>query len=349
MSPQELRGKKPERKTKMQPPLPGETTAILPDLHWVRMPLPFPPHHVNCWLLRDGDGWLLIDTSARVEGTLAWWDSIFENVLEGRPVTRMLATHFHYDHVGLAGYMCERWQAPLLMSRTEYFLSRLLLAEDPESLREQQLELGRKAGAPESYLRYLENRSALYRTEVTPLPPSFQRLRAGDSLRIGGRDWRVRIGQGHAPEMVCLYCAELGVLIGADQILPRISPYIGVMSWEMEGDPLSDFLASNHSFLDLPEDTLVLPSHGDPFTGLHTRIAWLEDHHAERLATLSAALETPLTAYDASRVLFPRVMENSQISFVLGEGMAHLHRLMATGEVVREEGADGLPRYRRAG
>ena len=134
----------------MQPPLPGETTAILPDLHWVRMPLPFPPHHVNCWLLRDGDGWLLIDTSARVEGTLEWWDSAFAQALQGRPVTRMLVTHFHYDHVGLAGHMCERWQAPLLMSRTEYFLARLLLAEDPEAIRQQQLLMGRKAGAPAS-------------------------------------------------------------------------------------------------------------------------------------------------------------------------------------------------------
>jgi glyoxylase-like metal-dependent hydrolase (beta-lactamase superfamily II) len=330
----------------MQPPLPGETTAILPDLHWVRMPLPFPPHHVNCWLLRDGDGWLLIDAGARVAGAQALWDSIFASTLGGAPVTRMLATHFHYDHVGLAGWMCDRWQAPLVMSRTEYLLSRMLLAEDPQTLKRQQQDLGRRAGAPDSYLEYLENRQPLFRTEVTPLPPSFQRLRAGDALRIGGRDWLVRIGQGHAPEMVCLYCAELGVLVGADQILPRISPYIGVMSWEVDGDPLADFLTSNHSFLDLPEDTLVLPSHGDPFTGLHSRIAWLDEHHAERLGTLAQALATPMTAYEASRVLFPRVMEDNQISFVLGEGMAHLHRLMGIGAVVRDEGDDGVALYR---
>jgi glyoxylase-like metal-dependent hydrolase (beta-lactamase superfamily II) len=332
----------------MQATLPAETTRIAPGLFRLRMALPFPPSHVNCWLLRDGEGWLVVDAGARIEGAQQLWEETFAHVLEGRPITRVLITHFHYDHVGLAGWMCERWQAPLLMSRTEYLLARLLLAEDSANLTAQMLHQGRVAGAPESYLHHLTRRRPLYRSEVTPLPPHYQRLVAGETLVVDGRPWQIRVGRGHAPEMLCLYSAEQGVLIGADQILPRISPYIGVVSWEPEADPLADFLASNQTFRDLPRDTLVLPSHGEPFTGLHERIDALDAHHAERLDTLTRALTTPMTAYEAARVLFPRVVEDSQIGFVIGEGLAHLHRLVASGVLLRENGADGLPRFRRA-
>ncbi|MBO1073451.1 MBL fold metallo-hydrolase [Roseomonas marmotae] len=331
----------------MQQPEPGETTQILPGLHWVRVPLPFPPGHVNCWLLRDGEGWLLIDAGAQVKGAVQDWQRIFAEALDGRPITRVLVTHFHYDHVGLAGWMCDHWQAPLLMSRTEYLMTRMLLAEDSETLGKQQRELGRQAGAPESYFRHLAGRRPLYRTEVTPVPPQHQRLAAGDTLVVDGRPWQVRIGQGHAPEMICLHSPDLDVLIGADQILPRISPYIGVVSWEPDGDPLEEFLRSLATFRDLPAETLVLPSHGAPFTGLHDRIAALEAHHAERLDTLTRALTEPMTIYEASRVLFPRVTEDSQTGFVIGEGLAHLTRLVKSGILLREASADGLPRYRR--
>ncbi|MBO1078849.1 MBL fold metallo-hydrolase [Roseomonas haemaphysalidis] len=331
----------------MQPPLPGETTEILPGLLWVRMPLPFPPGHVNAWLLRDGEGWLLVDAGGAVPGACELWDSIFATVLDGRPITRVLITHFHYDHVGLAGWMCERWNAPLLMSRSEYLLTRLLLAEDPGALMAGQIRQGAEAGAPQSYLDHLTTRAPLFRAEVVPVPKAYQVLAAGQMLRIGGHDWQVRIGRGHAPEMVCLYCAALQVLIGADQILPRISPYIGLVSWEPEADPLADFLASNATFRDLPADTLVLPSHGEPFSELHARLDWLDAHHAERLRTLAAALTEPMTAYEAAKVLFPRDMPDSQTGFVIGEGLAHLHRLIGSGLVERLDGADGVSRYRR--
>jgi glyoxylase-like metal-dependent hydrolase (beta-lactamase superfamily II) len=332
----------------MQPPLPGETTHILPGLYWARMPLPFPPSHVNCWLIRDGEGWMLVDTGANVEGAMALWRNIFADVLGGLPITRVLITHFHFDHVGLAGWMCETWQAPLLMSRTEYLMARMLLSENSAGFIQQQANIGISAGAPQNYLTYLANRRPFYREEVTGIAPSYQCLRDTDTLMIGGHAWQVRIGRGHSPEMITLHCAELNVLIGADQILPRISPYIGVVSWEPDGDPLADFLASNQSFRDLPRDTLVLPSHGDPFTGLHERIDWLDAHHAERLDTLTNALTTPMTAYEAAKVLFPRVMDDAQIGFVIGEGLAHLNRLVIAGILLRETASDGMPRYRRA-
>ena len=171
------------------------------------------------------------------------------------------------------------------------------------------------------------------------LPRSFHALRDGRSVTIGGSDWHVVTGAGHAPDMATLYSPERGVLISADQILPRISPYIGLHPGEPEADPLGDFLASNDRFRHLPDDTLVLPSHGEPFSTLHRRLDTLAGHHAERLDTLAEACREPMTAYEAAQVLFPRAaQEITQISFTVGETLAHLRRLERQGRVAREPG-----------
>ncbi|WP_159996124.1 MBL fold metallo-hydrolase [Roseomonas sp. 18066] len=327
-------------------PEPGRSLELLPGLHWVRMPLSFAPWHVNLWLIEDGDAWLAVDAGARSEETLAHWTSIQQATLNGRPVTRLLATHFHPDHVGFAGWVCERHGAALLMPRTEYLTARFLGLDTDEGMTAQQLGFARAAGAPEGFLAFLAGRGPLYARAVVSLPRSYRRIAQDDVLRIGGHDWRVLTGGGHAPEMACLHCPALGVLISADQILPRISPYIGVSATEPQADPLRDFLESNARLKAIPPETLVLPSHGDPFRSLHARIDSLAEHHAERLATLQAACATPLTAFEASRVLFPRVQEDRHVGFALGETLAHLNRLVAEGRVGKSEG--GVPRYSKA-
>jgi glyoxylase-like metal-dependent hydrolase (beta-lactamase superfamily II) len=327
------------------PPGPGQVAAIRPGLLWVRMPLDGPPWHVNCWLLRDGAGWLLVDAGIDRPGTRLAWDSVFATALGGLPVTRVLITHFHADHVGLAGWVCERFGAPLLMARTEYLQARLLLLEAPATLLAEQAALGEAAGAPADYLRHLLARRPFYRPDVVPLPLHHRRIAAGQALRVGDRDWTLHRGGGHAPEMMMLHDPAGGVLIAADQVLPRISPYVGVFPPEPEADPLADFLDSNHRLLALPADTLVLPSHGDPFLGLHDRIRVLAAHHAERLALLEAICATPRTAYEASRLMFQRDYDMDQMLFVIGEGLAHLNWLVARGRLARMLGADGVALY----
>lgn len=330
-------------------PGPGQAVAIRPGLLWIRMPLEGPPWHVNCWLLRDGAGWLLVDAGINRPATRLAWDSIFAEYLEGLPVTRVLATHFHADHVGLAGWICDRWDSPLLMARSEYLQARLLLLEDPASLITEQAALGQQAGAPPEYLRHVLGRRPFYRPDVVPLPLRHRRIAAGQVLRVGDADWTLHVGRGHAPEMMLLHGRDAGVLIAADQVLPRISPYVGVFPPEPEADPLADFLDSNHRLLALPEDTLVLPSHGDPFFGLHERIKVLAAHHAGRLALLEAICVQPRTAYEAARLMFQRDYDLDQMLFVIGEGLAHLNWLVARGRLLREAGADGVTRYRCPG
>lgn len=340
----------PDAATLPAPPGPGEAIPILPGLLWVRMPLDGPPWHVNCWLLEDGDGWMLVDTGISRPATRMLWETIFATALGDRPVTRVLITHFHADHIGLAGWVCDRFGAPLLMARSEYLQARVLLLEAPSTLIGHQVALGEAAGAPADYLRHLLGRKPFYRPDVVPLPHRHLAVRAGQRIMIGGREWAVHVGQGHAPEMLLLHDAAAGVLIAADQVLPRISPYVGIFPGEPDADPLGDFLDANRRLLALPEGTLVLPSHGDPFFGLHARIHTLATHHAERLALLEAACVTPRTAHEAARLMFARDFELDQVMFVIGEGLAHLNWLLARGRIERHRASDGRDRYRcRAG
>ncbi|HYF09030.1 MAG TPA: MBL fold metallo-hydrolase, partial [Acetobacteraceae bacterium] len=294
----------------------------------------------------DGDGFLAVDTGVRNEETRRNWDALLAAM--GRPrITRVLITHFHPDHAGLAGWLCERAAAPMLMPRTEFLQARFLWLDTGEDMMAQQVEFYRRAGCPPDYLDFVAQRGPLYQRSVHALPRSYARIAAGDTLRIGGRDWQVLTGQGHAPEMACLLCASDGIFISADQVLPRISPYIGVHAPEPEADPLAEFLTTLKRFRVVPEEVLVLPSHGLPFRGLHARLAALEAHHADRLGQLRDGLRAPRTVHDATGLLFSRGLDHRQLGFGIGETLAHLNRLVGMGEAVREDDADGVRRFAR--
>jgi glyoxylase-like metal-dependent hydrolase (beta-lactamase superfamily II) len=329
-------------------PAPGEVRVLQPGLLRARMPLPFPPGHVNIWLLEHDGGWLAIDTAISGRTTRELWDQVLARPeLGGRPLTALLVTHFHPDHIGLTGWLCERFGILPMMTRIEWLMARALWYDSGPDMMAQQIAHYTRAGCTAEYLTFVEGRGALYQRAVGELPRSFHALKDGRPVRIGGGEWRVMTGAGHAPDMATLYSAERGVLISADQILPRISPYIGLHPGEPEADPLGDFLASNERFRGLPEDTLVLPSHGEPFSTLHRRLDMLAGHHAERLDTLAEACREPLTAFDAAQILFPRAAgEVTQIGFTVGETLAHLRRLQRQDRLSLETAPDGVWRFR---
>jgi glyoxylase-like metal-dependent hydrolase (beta-lactamase superfamily II) len=225
-------------------------------------------------------------------------------------------------------------------------MARALWYDSGPDMMAQQIAHYARAGCPAEHLAFVEGRGALYQRAVTELPRAFHALRNGRPVRIGGDEWIVTTGAGHAPDMACLYSAERNLLISADQILPRISPYIGLQAGEPEADPLGDFLQSNDHFRALPEEVLVLPSHGEPFRGLHRRLDALAAHHAERLDTLAEACREPLTAFEAAGVLFPRAtQEMSQIGFTVGETLAHLRRLERQGRMAVMPGSGEAVRF----
>jgi glyoxylase-like metal-dependent hydrolase (beta-lactamase superfamily II) len=331
-------------------PAPGALLAITPGLHWLRMPLPFALDHINLWLLedeRDGAvGWSAVDCGVANEVTRAAWEQVFAEGMQQRPLLRVLATHCHPDHVGLADWLCRRHQAPLSMSTGEYGFARMMSAALPGADGSAAIPHFQRHGLTDpALLAQLEGRRNYYPSLVPAVPDSYTRLQDGRELNIGAHSWRVITGFGHSPEHVSLYCNTLGVLIAGDMVLPRISTNVSVFAIEPEGNPLRLYLDSLGKYAELPINTLVLPSHGRPFRGLHTRIEQLRTHHAARLAEVLDACRSARSAMDIVPIMFRRPLDAHQLGFALGEALAHLHALWADGLLRRQIGADGVMRF----
>lgn len=328
------------------PPAPGEVIAIAPGVLWLRMPLPFALDHINLWLLDDGPRWTIVDCGYGGAKTQALWRRIFAARLAGRPIGRVVVTHYHPDHIGLAGWLGERWAAPLWITEKEWRHARMMTGEGAADYARAARSFARRAGLDAATSDLFAERHGSYRNGVPSMPPAYVRLSEGMMVAIGGRAWRVIIGEGHAPELACLYCAETGVLIAGDQILPRISPNISVAPHEPEGDPLARYLSSLAKLSRaLPPDTLVLPSHNLPFRGVHLRIDALAAHHHQRCAEVIAACARPHSAAELLPIMFRRRLDRHEAGFALGEALAHLHYLVAEGEVARATGEDGVDRF----
>jgi glyoxylase-like metal-dependent hydrolase (beta-lactamase superfamily II) len=317
----------------------------MPGLHGVRFALPFALDHVNIWLVEEGDEWTVIDAGLADEPTRERWRELRHGVLADRPITRVIATHYHPDHMGLAGWLCVEAGAELWTSRTEWLMARLLAQETSEEWVAAGRRFDHRAGLDAQLIEERAARGNLYRRRVVPPPASFRRLRHGDRLRLAGSEWEVIVGRGHAPEMLCLFNPEHNVLIAGDQVLPKISPNVSVWPSEPEANPLADFLDSLVPFRALPEDCLVLPSHGLPFRGLHLRIDQLIGHHHERLDRALDVCATPLMLAEVMPRLFDRALDVHQLQFALGESLAHLNYLIEQGQLDRQLDADGRLRY----
>jgi glyoxylase-like metal-dependent hydrolase (beta-lactamase superfamily II) len=330
-------------------PEPGRAEAVAPGIWWLRMRLPFALNHINLWLLEDCGGWVVVDTGYALAETREAWERIFAEHLAGRPITRIIVTHFHPDHMGLASWLVDRWGAPFWTTEKEWLHAQLHARGGGEDAAELRRGFAHRAGLDDEGSVIFAERQGNYRRGVPAVPASYHRLADGDTIAIGGREWRVIVGEGHAPEHACLYCEEAAVLIAGDQVLPRISPNISVQAHEPDGDPLSRYLVSLAKLrAALPADTFVLPSHNLPFYGLYERIDELAAHHAARCDEIIAACEEPKSANDLVPVLFRRVLDRHQMAFALGEALAHLHYLTVRGALVRASGGDGVDRFRRS-
>ncbi len=329
-------------------PAPAEFIELAEGVRWLRMPLPMALDHINLYLLEDDDGWWVVDTGLALEPTQVLWEQVFEQHLEGKPVKAVVCTHWHPDHTGNAGWLCERWQVPLYISRTEYLTGMFYTRSDPAELsrasEQHQALLGRSASDQMAFQKVIGG----LREIVSPLPGAYRRLVDGASLSINGRRWRVVIGRGHSPEHACLYCDSLNVLISGDQVIPRISSNISIGPEEPEGNPLREWLQSLEHFLEvLPADALVLPAHNVPFTGLHHRLRTLIEHHEDGLLALEeGCVERAQSAMELLPALFRRELSGEQINMALGECMAHLNYLSQRGQVARQLDDDGVYRFR---
>lgn len=336
----------------------GRCIEVAPGILWIRMALPFALNHINLWLLRDAletdngrvEGWSVVDCCISRPESKAQWESIFANELQGMPILRVIATHMHPDHIGLAHWLCERWKVDLWISATDYQVARMACMGDNGFGGDRSAAYFAQHGLndPES-VASIRARTNYFPSLVPSMPESYHRIMEGTVLHIGGRSWRCISGYGHAPEHIALYCDELQVLIGGDMMLPRISTNVSVYEQEPEANALKLFLDSIDKFRALPEATLTLPAHGKPFTGLHTRITQLHDHHRERIKeVMQACADKACSARDIVPIMFKRELDLHQMTFAMGESVAHLHLLWYEGKLKRRLGEDGVYRFHAA-
>ena len=323
-------------------PAPGTTREVAPGIHWLSMPLPFQLDHINLWLMADEGGWTVVDTGIGNEATRGLWDKI----LEGKTVRRVIVTHYHPDHAGNAAWLSRRFGAELWMTQGEYLTAHAVRTSTAGYTADAVLAVFRRNGLDEKRAAAMATGRNRYAALVPEFPFSYRRIIENDELRIGAHAWRAIIGHGHAPEHLSLYSESANVLIAGDMLLSTISTNVSVWSIDPEGDPLRLFLDSVARYRELPADVLVLPSHGKPFRGAHARVRALQKHHEDRFAELEQALkEGPKSACELLGVLFRRPLDAHQTFFAMGEAIAHLHYLYYAGKVKREAGADGIMRY----
>lgn len=318
----------------------GQAIAINDHVRWLRSPLPMSLNHINCYLLRDTGGWCVVDTGMNGDAARQQWLDVIESQLDGEPITRVIVTHHHPDHVGLAGWLCDSHQVPLFTTEAEYLYTCALNGASGDASRQ---------GPYWEVTRYFNqtgisdtDRNALldnkdYNHLVSSVPTAYHRVQDGQHLQIGSQQWEAITTRGHAPEHLCLYCRELDILISGDQVLPEITSNVSVSPMAPADNPLQDWLQAHDTMARrVPDSVLVLPAHQLPFTGLHGRLLEVVEHHRERLEALLALMDRPKSAQALTTELFDKSLEPFQNFLAVGEVVAHLHYLLAEGRTKRE-------------
>ncbi|MCJ8157203.1 MBL fold metallo-hydrolase [Sphingomonas sp. LaA6.9] len=329
-------------------PAPGTLHWLDGGVRWARITIPMSLQHINCWVLDDDGGVAIVDTGLNLPDCRTNWEAILAGDLAGVDVTRIVCTHLHPDHIGLAGWFARRFDAAVWMTRGEWLTAQMLRADARDAVPDEVNAMRRAAGWSEAQVEAAAAEGwGRMRTIVHRLPLGYRRIREGELLNFGSESWRVVTGCGHSPEHACLLNETAGMLIAGDQVLPRISSNVSLGATEPEADPLGDWLDSIEKLLGLPDDLLVLPAHGEPFHGLHVRLRALRDEHLERLDDLAGFLVEPRRAVDCFGQLFRRTIDDSVLAMATGETLSHLRRLEVAGRAVRET-QDGVSWYRAA-
>ena len=329
----------------------GFALEVRTGIYWIRMPLSYVLNHINLWVIDDRENWTVVDTGTSTEESKNVWHQIFANFIDMRSISRVFVTHMHPDHVGMAGWLTRKFSASLWMTRLEYLSCRVMVSDMEKEAPPEGTEFYRLAGWPESVIEIYKLQFDNFGKYISKLPGNYRRIIDGEKLTIGSQQWLVITAGGHSPEHACFYCPELKVLISGDLVLPRISSNVSVFATEPEANPMKDWLASlDRLEREIPDDVLVLPSHNEPFIGLHNRLKELRWEQIKKFQCLINTLSEPKRAIDVFDILFSRKINQEDISLfslATGEAIACLNYLMYEGRVKRSLGVDQVFWYEK--
>jgi len=330
------------------PPAAGAVTEVAPGVLWLRMPLPLSLAAINLWAIRDGEGWTVVDTGIQTPDTAAAWRTALAGPMQGLPIRRVMVTHMHPDHIGMAGWLLRKFpDAALWMTKLEYLNCRVLVADTGREAPEDGVRFYRRAGWGEDAIEHYRTRFGNFGKSTYALPESYRRIVDGERIRIGDHDWQVVVGTGHSPEHASFWCPDLKLMVSGDQVLPRITSNVSVFPTEPDANPLDGWLASMDKIAGtVPDDVLVLPAHGEPFRGLHPRLRYLAADHNASLDRLRALVREPRRVVDVFGALFSRpINDRHLLSLATGESLAHLNYLVHRGEVAVTHDTAGVAWY----
>jgi glyoxylase-like metal-dependent hydrolase (beta-lactamase superfamily II) len=332
---------------------------VLPGIWRVRIPLHVRVDPVNAYMLVDDDGTVTIfDTGIAPMGEQLWRAALDSIGRTPQDVARIVVSHHHPDHIGGSGALHRLTRAPLLASRSTIRQAPDVWGDKGriESYFTAIDEHLHEHGLPDDVAAQLRDEGDLARMAID-LPPddAWEPLDDTDRIDAAGRCWHVRLTPGHADGHLVLHDRDGdGALIAGDHLLERISPAVGRFP-RHERDPLARYLESLMQVAML-DPGLVLPGHGDPFTGGSERARELVRHHHARIDSCVEAVQQigPATAYEVARRVFAHVFERERLDapnqrFATTETLAHLERARFAGLVQRERGEDGRTRYQASG
>ncbi|MFN0074410.1 MAG: MBL fold metallo-hydrolase, partial [Chloroflexota bacterium] len=293
---------------------------------------------INAYLIKADDGWVLIDCGWNTDDVMDALQEAFRDVGIGLDdIRRLVITHYHTDHYGMAGTLMRLGKMRMLMHRIDWLHVRTRMA-DRETL-DRDLYGWLELNGFDMSLLNDEHRQALDGFLRYSIVEPDEELEDGMSINLGDRDLKVIWTAGHTAGHICLFDAQRRALVAGDHVLDPISPSVGLSRPE-QGNPLGDFLASLHKVSRLEAD-LVMPAHGRPFQGLQRRVAELLEHHEHREQTMLDALsDGPLTGAQVAakspwtrREVHLSELPPFQQRMAVTETLAHLAEMQARGKV----------------